>query len=334
MKAWQIVSDGGIDALKLADIAPTAPGPGEVRVRLRANAINFRDLGTIRDPVPRRIPYPRIPNSDGAGEVIAVGSGVASIKPGDRVVSCFFQRWIDGTCSIEAMNSALGGALDGVLAEEVNLSADGVVPIPAHLSYAEGATLPCAALTAWNAIVEVGRVKAGDTVLMLGTGGVSIFALQFARLMGARTIVTSSSEEKLARARELGASLTINYRQKPDWENAVLEATEGKGVDLTVEVGGAGTLPRTIAATRVAGTIALIGVLTGGQIDPATLMRKSIRLQGIYVGSRRMFLDMNRAIALHGLRPVIDRTFAFADARAAYPAMAAAGHFGKLVVEI
>ena len=334
MKAWQIVSDGGIDALKLADAAAAAPGAGEVRVRLKANAINFRDLGTIRDPVARKLPYPRIPNSDGAGEVIAVGPGVTSAKPGDRVASCFFQRWIDGPCTIEAMNSALGGAVDGVLAEEVNLAADGVVPLPAHLSYAEGATLPCAALTAWNAIVETGRVKAGDTVLLLGTGGVSIFALQFARMMGARTIITSSSEEKLARARALGASVTINYRQKPDWENAVLEATDGKGVDVTVEVGGAGTLPRTIAATRVAGTIALIGVLTGGQIDPALVMRKSIRLQGIYVGSRRMFLDMNRAIVLHDLKPIIDQSFAFADARAAYHAMVAAGHFGKLVIEM
>jgi NADPH:quinone reductase-like Zn-dependent oxidoreductase len=334
MKAWQIVSDGGIDALKLADVAPNAPGAGEVRVRLKANAINFRDLGTIRDPVARKLPYPRIPNSDGAGEVVAVGPGVSTFQPGDRVASCFFQHWLDGPCTIEAMNSALGGAVDGVLAEEVNLAADGVVPVPAHLSFAEGATLPCAALTAWNAIVEVGRVKAGDTVLLLGTGGVSIFALQFARMMGARTIITSSSEEKLARARALGASLTINYRQTPDWENAVLKATDGKGVDLTVEVGGAGTLPRTIAAARVAGTIALIGVLTGGQIDPATVMRKSIRLQGIYVGSRRMFLDMNRAIALHGLKPVIDKTFNFADARAAYHAMAAAGHFGKLVIEM
>ncbi len=334
MKAWQIVSDGGIDALKLADVAPSAPGPGEVRVRLRANAINFRDLGTVRDPVARRLPYPRIPNSDGAGDVVAVGPGVISVKPGDRVASTFFQRWIDGPCSIEAMNSALGGAIDGVLAEEVNLSADGVVPLPAHLSYAEGATLPCAALTAWNAIVEVGRVKAGDTVLLLGTGGVSIFALQFARMMGARAIITSSSEEKLERARAIGEALTINYRQQPDWESAVLEATEGKGVDVTVEVGGAGTLPRTIAATRVAGTNARIGVLTGGQIDPATVMRKSIRMQGIYVGSRRMFLDMNRAISLHGLKPVIDQSFAFADARAAYHAMAAAGHFGKLVIEM
>lgn len=334
MKAWQIVSDGGIDALKLADASPREPGPGEVRVRMRANAINFRDLATVKDPVARKLPYPRIPNSDGAGDVVAVGPGVTSVKVGDRVASCFFQKWTDGPCSLEAMNSALGGAIDGVLAEEVVLSADGVVPIPAHLSYAEAATLPCAALTAWNAVVGVGQVKAGDTVLLLGTGGVSIFGLQFAKMLGARAIITSSSEEKLARARTLGASATINYRQKPDWENAVLETTDGKGVDVTVEVGGAGTLPRSILATRVAGTIGLIGVLTGGQIDPVGVMRKSIRLQGIYVGSRNMFLAMNRAIALNGLKPVIDQTFKFEDAPAAYKAMEAAGHFGKIVIEM
>lgn len=334
MKAWQIVSDGGIDALKLSDTATRDPGPGEVRVRMGANAINFRDLMTVKDPVTRRLPYPRIPNSDGAGEVLAVGPGVTSVKAGDRVASTFFQKWLDGPCSLDAMNSALGGAVDGVLAEDVILSADGVVPIPAHLSYAEAATLPCAALTAWNAIVECGRVKAGDTVLLLGTGGVSIFALQFAKMLGARTIITSSSEEKLARARTLGASVTINYRQRPDWENAVLEATDGKGVDVTVEVGGAGTLPRSILATRVAGSIGLIGVLTGGQIDPVGIMRKSIKLQGIYVGSRNMFLAMNRAIALHGLKPVIDKSFAFEDARSAYKTMEAAGHFGKIVIEM
>ena len=334
MKAWQIVSPDGIDALKCADVEGSVPAAGEVRVRMRANAINFRDLMTVRDPVSRRLPYPRIPNSDGAGEVIAVGPGVTAVKTGDRVASCFFQHWQDGPCSTQAMASALGGALDGVLAEEVNLAADGVVVVPPHLSFTEAATLPCAALTAWNAIVECGRVKAGDTVLLLGTGGVSIFALQFALMLGARIIITSSSDEKLARAREMGASVTINYRTRPDWENAVLEATDGQGIDLTVEVGGAGTLPRSITATRVAGTIALIGVLTGGQFDPASFMRKSIRIQGIYVGSRRMFQDMNRAITLHGMKPVIDRTFAFTDARLAYHTMAAAGHFGKLVIEI
>lgn len=334
MRVWQIVSDGGVDALKLADVAPRDPGPGEIRVRMLANAINYRDLLTIKDPVSRKLPYPRVPNSDGAGDVVAVGPGVTSLKVGDRVASCFFQRWGDGPCTPAAMASALGGALDGVLAEEVILAAEGVVPIPPHLTYAEAATLPCAALTAWNAVVECGRVKAGDTVLLLGTGGVSIFGLQFARMLGARTIITSSSEEKLARARGLGADVTIDYRARPDWENAVLEATGGLGADVTVEVGGAGTLPRSLAATRVAGTVALIGVLTGGQIDPTVVMRKSIRLQGIYVGSRRMFADMSRALVLHGTRPVIDSTFAFEHARAAYHAMAAAGHFGKLVIEM
>lgn len=334
VKAWQIVSDGGIDGLSLADVAITAPGPGEIRVRMRASAINFRDLMTVKDPVSRGLPYPRVPNSDGAGDVIAVGPGVTQFKVGDRVASCFFRRWIDGPCSMEAMNSALGGALDGVMAEEVNLLADGAVSIPPHLSYIEAASLPCAGLTAWNAVVECGRVKAGDTVLLLGTGGVSIFGLQFARMHGAKTIITSSSDEKLARARELGATATVNYRANPDWEKAVVEANGGKGVDLVVEVGGAGTLPKSIAATRIAGTIALIGVLKGGQIDPAQFMRRSIRMQGIYVGSRRMFGDMNRAIEANGLRPVIDKRFVFSDARSAYKAMERAGHFGKIVIEI
>lgn len=334
MKAWQIVSAGGIDALQLADVASTMPGPGEIRVRIRASAINFRDLMTVKDPVSRKLPYPRVPNSDGAGDVIAVGPGVTAFKAGDRVASCFFRHWIDGPCSTGAMASALGGAVDGVLAEEVNLAADGAVLVPAHLTYAEAATLPCAALTAWNALVECARVKAGDTVLLLGTGGVSIFALQFARMHGARTIITSSSDAKLERARALGASVTINYKARPDWEAAVLEATDGRGVDATVEVGGAGTLPKSIAATRVAGTIPLIGVLSGGTIDPASFMRKSIRMQGIYVGSRRMFQDMNRAIEQVLLKPVIDQRFSFAEARSAYRAMEAAGHFGKLVIDV
>ncbi len=301
---------------------------------MAASALNYRDLLTVTDPVARNLPYPRIPNSDGAGTVTAVGSEVTDFAVGDRVASCFFQNWLDGPCSAEAMASALGGALDGVLAQEVVLAADGVVPVPSHLSLEEAATLPCAALTAWNALVDTGGLTAGETVLLLGTGGVSIFALQFAKLMGARVILTSSSDEKLARAKAMGADETINYRDTPDWQNAVLDLTGGRGVDVTVEVGGAGTLARSIEATRVAGTVALIGVLTGGEINPTLVMRKSIRLVGIYVGSRRMFSAMNKAIGLHGLRPVIDQSFPFASARDAYHAMAAAGHFGKIVVKI
>ena len=206
--------------------------------------------------------------------------------------------------------------------------------IPAHLSFAEAATLPCAALTAWRALVPVGKLKAGDTVLLLGTGGVSIFALQFASLMGARVIITSSSDEKLERAKALGAWRTVNYRSTPDWDKAVLELTGGKGADLTVEVGGAGTLEKSIAATRIAGTIGFIGVLAGGQVNPRPIMSKSLTVQGIYVGSRNLFRDMNKAIAAAELRPVIHQTFAFEDASAAYRAMKAAGHFGKLVIEI
>ncbi|MCR9072115.1 MAG: NAD(P)-dependent alcohol dehydrogenase [Alphaproteobacteria bacterium] len=332
MKAWQIVSDGGIDALHLADVATPEPGPVEVRVRIAASSINFRDLMTITDPVARNLPYPRVPNSDGAGTVTAVGAGVTGLKVGDRVASCFFQDWPAGPCSVDVMNSALGGALDGVLAEEVVLKAGGVIPVPDHLSFEQAATLPCAALTAWHALVDVGRVTAGDTVLLLGTGGVSIFALQFAKLMGARVILTSSSDAKLERAKAMGADDTVNYRTTPEWQDAVVELTGGVGADVTVEVGGAGTLAKSIAATRVGGAIGLIGVLTGGEINPTLIMRKSLTVQGIYVGSYRMFAEMNAAISLHRLEPVIDQSFAFDDAKSAYRAMEAAGHFGKIVI--
>lgn len=334
MRAWQIQTTEGLDGLKLAELSLPDPSPGEVRVRLRANAINYRDLSVISDPAARGIQLPRIPNSDGAGEVLAVGTGVTGFAPGDRVAGCFFQNWIDGPCSAEAMASSMGGEIEGVLAEERNLKADGLVKIPDHLSFAEAATLPCAALTAWRALVPVGQLKAGDTVLLLGTGGVSIFALQFATLMGARVIITSSSDEKLAKAKALGAWQTVNYRSTPDWEKPVLEMTEGRGVDLTVEVGGAGTLEKSIAATRIAGTIGFIGILAGGQVNPRPIMSKSLTVQGIYVGSRNLFRDMNKAIVAAELRPVIDRTFAFEDAPEAYRTMKAAGHFGKLVIEI
>jgi len=334
MKAWQIVSAGGIDALAMAERESPAPGPGEVRVRMRANSINYRDLSTILDPEPRNIPYPRIPNSDGAGEVLAVGPGVSRWAEGDRVAGCFFQDWSAGGISAPAMATALGGLIDGVLAEEVVFSEDGLVRIPAHLSFEEAACLPCAAVTAWNCLVAGGGLKAGESVLLLGTGGVSIFALQFCVLAGASAIVTSSSEAKLERARSLGAHQTINYRTTADWAKRVLELTGGRGVDHVLEVGGPGTMEQSIEAVRVGGHIAYVGVLTGGAIQPVGIMRKSIRLQGVYVGSRAMFEDMNRAIAAHALKPVIDRAFAFADARDAYHHMQAAGHFGKIVITI
>ena len=333
MKVWQIVGDGGIDTLEMAERPSPEPGPGQVRVRMRANSINYRDLNTVRAPGRMGLAFPRIPNSDGAGDVTALGAGVSGIAVGDRVAGCFFQNWAAGGISAAAMASAQGGPIDGMLAEEVVLNAHGVVPAPAPLDHAEAAALPCAALTAWNGLVVSGGLKAGDTVLLLGTGGVSIFALQFCALMGARAIITSKSDDKLARARAMGAWQTINYAETPDWASTVKDMTGGIGVDHVVEVGGGGTLEQSIDAVRIGGHIAMIGVLTQGAANPMPILRKSIRLNGIYVGSRAMFLDMNAAIEAGGLKPVIDRRFAFADAPDAYRCMEAAGHFGKIVIE-
>ncbi|MDH3229912.1 MAG: NAD(P)-dependent alcohol dehydrogenase [Alphaproteobacteria bacterium] len=334
MKAWEIVSAGGVDALELNERKSPAPGPGEVLVRMRSNSINYRDLSTILDPEARGLPYPRIPNSDGAGEVVAVGPGVTRWNQGDRVVGCFFQDWPAGAISARAMATALGGPVDGVLAEEAVLREGGLVGVPHHMSFEEAACLPCAALTAWNCLIAGGGMKAGDTVLLLGTGGVSISALQLCVMAGARAIVTSSSDAKLERARGLGACETINYARTPAWAKRVLELTDGRGADHVLEVGGPGTMEQSIEAVRVGGHIAYVGVLTGGAINPVSIMRKSARLQGVYVGSRAMFEDMNRALAAHELRPVIDRTFVFADARDAFHHMQAAGHFGKIVITI
>lgn len=336
MKAYEIQCADGIEALAVAERPESEPGPGQVLVRMRASSINYRDLSTVEDPESRKLPYPTVPNSDGAGEVIAVGDGVTGVRVGERVMGTFFQRWEDGPITTDAMASALGGAVDGVLAEHVVLDEGGVVAVPDHLSFEEAACLPCAALTAWHALVEKGNIGGGDTVLLLGTGGVSIFALQFAGLRGARAIVTSSSDDKLGRAKDMGAWQTLNYRDVPDWEQAVLEMTEGAGVDHVVEVGGPGTLGKSIQAARVGGRISVIGILTGtqGMVNPVDIMRKSLTVQGIYVGSRRMFENMNQAIAEHDLRPVIDRTFEFDDARSAFHHMRGAGHFGKIVVTL
>lgn len=334
MKCWQIVDGSGIDGLKLSEVQEPEPGPGEVLIRVRANSINYRDLSTILDPEPRGIVYPRVPNSDGAGDVVAVGKGVSRCRVGDRVAVNFFTSWTDGAITPAHMATALGGGIDGMLSEYKVVSERAIVKLPAHLGYEQAATLPCAALTAWHSLAHVGRLQAGDTVLLIGTGGVSIFALQFTVMMGGRAIIISSSDDKLERARELGAWQTINYRDNPSWADIVIALTHGRGVDHVVETGGAGTLTQSIESVRVAGSIGLIGVLTGGEINPTAIMRKSIRLQGIYVGSTRMFEDMSRAIEANSMIPVIDQSFEFSEAPLAYHHMKAAGHFGKISINL
>ncbi len=334
MRAWEIISDAGVDGLNLSDRAVPYPGPGEVLIKVAASSINYRDLTTIEDPVSRRLPFPTVPNSDAAGQVAAIGAGVDQFKVGDRVMSCFFEDWVEGEISEAAMASALGGARQGVLREYIALDQSGVIATPDHLSDVQAATLPCAALTAWHALTRPAPILPGETVLLLGTGGVSVFAQQFCTMFGAQTIATSSDNAKLERMATLGATHTINYRETPDWDQAVKEITGGKGCDRVVEVGGPGTLERSISAVRVGGRIQMIGILTGaaGQIVPTLLMRKSISLRGIYVGSRAMFAEMNRAISANGLKPVICETFGFEDAREAYRKMREASHFGKMVI--
>lgn len=334
MRAWQIVERGSLDGLRLVDLPDPTPGHGEVLIRIRAVSLNYRDLIATRLERPGAL-TPLIPCSDGAGEVVAVGKGVANWQPGDRVIGCFFQGWESGRITREVMRSDLGGPRHGVLAENVVLNANAIVAIPEHLSFEEAATLPCAAVTAWHALAVNGQLQAGETVLLLGTGGVSIFALQFAKLSGARVIITSSRDEKLERARQLGADGTINYRTFPDWSVRVHELTGKLGVDHVIEVGGAGTLEKSLESLRYGGHIHHIGVLSGfeGKVNPWWITAKSATVRGVYVGSREMFESMNRAITLHELKPVIDRVFPFVDAREAFSTMERGTHFGKIVIE-
>lgn len=334
MRAYEL-QQFGADGWTLTEQPEPKPGARQVLLKMRAVSLNYRDLLTLQGSYNPKLRLPIIPVSDGVGEVVAVGDEVTRVKVGDRVAGTFFQNWIDGPESETKVRSALGaGERTGVLAEYVVLNEEGVIHVPEHLTDEEASTLPCAAVTAWNGLVTQGRIKAGDTVLIQGTGGVSIFALQFARMHGARVIATSSSDEKLARARELGVSDGINYKSNPDWDKAVRQLT-GSGVDHIVEVGGAGTLERSLRAVRVGGTISLIGVLAAGSgINPRPILMKSVRVQGIFVGSREMFADMNRAIAAQQMRPVVDRVFAFAEAPAALQLMASGGHFGKIVIKI
>jgi NADPH:quinone reductase-like Zn-dependent oxidoreductase len=334
MRAYQLPQGTGIDALIKVDLPKPAPGPRQVLVKVAACSLNFRDLaialGTYRMPVKPNV----VPLSDGAGEVVEVGAGVSSVKVGDRVAGCFFQRWIGGPPTADLQASALGGSIDGMLREYAVLEEDGVVKLPPHLSFEEGATLPCAAVTAWQALVEHAHLVAGQSVLVQGTGGVSIFALQFARLMGAQVILTSSSDDKLARAKQLGAGHLVNYKTNPDWEKEVVEVS-GEGVDHVVEVGGPGTLAQSLRAIRIGGKITMIGVLSGAaDINPMLIFARRANVQGISVGSRQMFEAMNRAISVGGLKPVIDKLFPFDAAPSAYRHLQSAQHFGKIVIRV
>ena len=336
MKVIEIRGAFGLDNLTVTERPDPRPGPGEVLVRVRAVSLNYRDLLTVRGQYNPKQKLPLIPCSDGAGEVVEVGAGVTRMKVGERVCANFAQRWIAGLPTREKLRSTLGGPLDGMLAELAVLSEEGVVRAPGHLSDEEAATLPCAGLTAWSSLVTEGHLTAGDTVLLQGTGGVSIFALQLAKLLGLRAIITSSSDEKLERARALGADAGINYRQTPAWSAKVRELTGGTGVDLVVEVGGAGTLEQSLRSVRIGGTICLMGVLAGNTLElplPLIFMQR-LRLQGILVGSREDFEAMNRAITLHQLHPVVDRVLPFEDFRAALELMERGGHFGKICIKI
>jgi NADPH:quinone reductase-like Zn-dependent oxidoreductase len=335
MKAYQLTAMTGPDALRLVDLPEPKPAPGQVLVRVRATSLNYRDL-LVSDGRYGKVALPLIHLSDGAGEIAAVGQGVTRWKTGDRVAGTFFQGWQSGPFRREMTNTALGGALNGMLAEYVALSESGVVAIPPHLSFEEAATLPCAALTAWQALVTRGNVSADETVLLLGTGGVSIFALQFAKMHGARVIITSSSDEKLARAEALGADETINYRSTPDWEKEVFRLTGEAGVDQVVEVGGAGTFVKTLRSVAPGGQVHVVGGVSGftGDVPLGEIIRKLVIVRGIYVGSRAMFEAMNRAITLHQTRPVVDRVFAFAEAPAAYQYQQSGKHFGKIVISV
>ena len=335
VKVFEIRDNFGIDNLVLAERPQPLPGCGQILVKVRAVSLNYRDLLVVNGLYNPKLPLPIIPFSDGAGDVVATGEGVSRVKVGDRVAAIFMQSWIAGELTESKGRSALGGGIDGMLAEYVILHEDGVVQIPEHLSYEEAATLPCAGVTAWNAVIETG-LKLGDNVLVLGTGGVSLFALQFARLAGANVIVTSSSDEKLMRALQMGAKGCINYKKVSDWDQRVRELTGGTGVDLVVEVGGAGTLTQSIKAVRTGGRISLIGVLTGtaGTINPLPIVMKRIRIDGIYVGSREVFESMNRAISLHHLHPVLDRVFSFEETGQALRHMESGAHFGKICIRI
>ncbi|NNJ13092.1 NAD(P)-dependent alcohol dehydrogenase [Chloroflexales bacterium ZM16-3] len=333
MKVFQLDGGWSADHLVIAERPAPEPGPGQALLRMRAAALNYRDMVVLQRGYGSQTgTLPLIPVSDGVGEVVALGSGVTRVKVGDRVCPTFFQRWAGGPPNAERLAASLGGPLDGVMAEYMAVDAEGLAHVPDHLSDAEAATLPCAALTAWSALVTEGRIQPGERVLIQGTGGVSLFALQFAKMLGAFAIVTSSSNEKLERARALGADATLSYRETPEWGRSVRELAGGDGVDHIVEVGGQETLPQSLRAIRPGGTISMIGVLSGPGMDVrlGLVVTRQVRLQGITVGSRDGFESMARAVGQHQLRPVVDRVFGFDELPQAFTHLASGTHFGKI----
>lgn len=334
MKAYQI-KEFGINKLAAVELERPSPGQDEVLVKLRAASLNYRDIMMVEGTYNPKLKLPVVPFSDGAGEVIEVGESVSHWKVGDRVCPIFMQGWIDGDLDHTRSKTTLGGDLDGCLKEFGVFHEDGLVKIPNHLSFEEASCLPCAGVTAWNALMISSQTKAEETVLVQGTGGVSLFALQIAKLAGANVIITSSSNEKLARAKELGANETINYREHEDWDSVALDLTNKRGVDHVIEVGGPGTLQRSMRAVKMAGHIAVIGLVAGkGEFTNVPIFMKALKLIGVFVGSRVMFEDMNAAIEKSRIMPVIDKAFGFSEVRQALDYLKSGGHFGKIVINI
>jgi NADPH:quinone reductase-like Zn-dependent oxidoreductase len=336
MKKYEIQGGFGLKQVRMVERPVPVPGPSDVLIKVRAVSLNSRDLGVINGFYDPNLKMPLTPVSDGVGEVVGLGERVTRFKLGDRVSGIFTQSWISGEPTKANWVTTLGYPLEGLLAEYAVLPEEGLVRVPNRLTNEEAAALPCAGVTAWHAIVEEGKVKAGDTVVVQGTGGVSLFALQFAKLHGAAVIVTSSSDEKLECAKALGADFGVNYKHTPDWDKAVLEWTQGLGADHIVELGGAATLNRSISALRVGGQISIVGLLSGAraEMDIIPAILRKARLQAINVGSRDMFESMNRAIERSGLRPVIDRVFPFECAVDALHYLGEGAHFGKVVITI
>jgi NADPH:quinone reductase-like Zn-dependent oxidoreductase len=334
MKAYELQPREGFDSLTLVDRPSRELGPDDVRVSVRAVSLNFRDLVVARGARSRKAPL--VPASDGAGEVVEVGPQVTRFRPGERVVASFFPTWVDGPLSDHHHARALGGGQDGMLAEEVVLPERAWLPVPDSLSFEAAATLPCAGVTAYHALFEAAALKPGDTLLVQGTGGVSIFALQLARTAGAEVILTSSSPTKRERALSMGAAHVIDYKADPKWGESARGLTGGRGVDLVVEVGGPGTFDQSVAALRYGGTMSILGILTGtrGEVNTYGVFHKTLRIAGIYVGSVTMFESLLRAVQAGPIEPVIDRSFTFGEARAAYDHLASGSHFGKVVITL